>query len=102
MISYDTVSEAVNGLKQRGYNIDFNVEYDCIVCHETPLSLLPNEFEITEVHRFEGDTDPADEAVVYAIESKHGEKGVLVNAFGIYSDSVSDELIEKLKMQHHN
>lgn len=102
MISYDTVSEAVNGLKQRGYNIDFNVEYDCIVCHDTPLSLLPNEFEITEVHRFEGDTDPADEAVVYAIESKHGEKGVLVNAFGIYSDSVSDELIEKLKMQHHN
>lgn len=102
MISYDTVSEAVNGLKQRGYTIDFNMEYDCIVCHETPLSLLPNEFEITEVHRFEGDTDPADEAVVYAIESKHGEKGVLVNAFGIYSDSVSDELIEKLKVQHHN
>ncbi|MBI1782647.1 MAG: phosphoribosylpyrophosphate synthetase [Sphingobacteriales bacterium] len=102
MISYDTVSEAVNGLKQRGYNIDFNMEYDCIVCHETPLSLMPNEFEITEVHRFEGDTDPADEAVVYAIESKHGEKGVLVNAFGIYSDSVSDELIEKLTVQHNN
>lgn len=102
MISYDTVSEAVNGLKQRGYTIDFNLEFDCIVCHETPLSLLPNEFEIVEVHRFEGDTDPADEAVVYAIESKHGEKGVLVNGFGIYSDSVSDDLIEKLKVQHHN
>lgn len=102
MFSYDTVSEAVNGLKQRGYTIDFNMEYDCIVCHETPLSLMPGEFEITEVHRFEGNTDPADEAVVYAIESKHGEKGVLVNAFGIYSDSVSDELIEKLKVQHHS
>lgn len=102
MFSYDTVSEAVNGLKQRGYNIDFNMEYDCIVCHETPLSLMPNEFEITEVHRFEGDTDPADEAVVYAIESKHGEKGVLVNGFGIYSDSVSDELIQKLTVQHNN
>ena len=102
MISYDTVSEAVNGLRQRGYTIDFNMEYDCIVCHETPLSLMPNEFEIVEVHRFEGNTDPADEAVVYAIESKHGEKGVLVNAFGIYSDSVSDELIQKLNVQHHN
>jgi hypothetical protein len=78
------------------------MEYDCIVCHDTPMSLMPNEFEITEVYRFEGDSDPADEAIVYAIESKHGEKGVLVNGFGIYSDSVSDELIEKLKVQHHN
>jgi hypothetical protein len=59
---------------------------------------MPGEFEIVEVHRFEGDTDPADEAVVYAIQSKHGEKGVLVNAFGVYSDRVSDELIEKLKV----
>lgn len=102
MIAYDTVSEAVNGLKKRGYTIDFNMQYNCIVCHETPLSLMPTEFEIVEVHRFEGNTDPGDEAVVYAIESKHGEKGVLVNAFGVYSDTVSDELIEKLKVQHHN
>ncbi|MBI2730267.1 MAG: phosphoribosylpyrophosphate synthetase [Sphingobacteriales bacterium] len=102
MFNYDTVTEAIAGLKQRGYTIDFNLEYDCIVCHDTPMSLMPGEFEITEVYRFEGDSDPADEAIVYAIESKHGEKGVLVNAFGIYSDSVSDELIKKLKVQHHN
>lgn len=102
MFSYDTVTEAIAGLKQRGFTIDFNMEYDCIVCHDTPMSLMPHEFEITEVHRFEGDSDPADEAIVFAIESKHGEKGVLVNGFGIYSDSVSDELIQKLKVQHNN
>lgn len=102
MFNYDTVTEALSGLKQRGYTIDFNMEYDRIVCHDTPMSLLPNEFEITEVYRFEGDTDPADEAIVFAIESKHGEKGVLVNGFGIYSDSVSDELIQKLTVKHNN
>ncbi|HET9057500.1 MAG TPA: phosphoribosylpyrophosphate synthetase [Chitinophagaceae bacterium] len=100
MYSYDTVTEAIAGLKQRGYIIDFNIGYDCIVCHDTPLSLMPNEFKITEVYRFEGDTDPADQAIVYAIESKHGEKGVLVNGYGVYSDQVSDELIEKLKVVH--
>jgi hypothetical protein len=102
MFNYDTVTEAIAGLKQRGYTIDFNMEYDCIVCHDTPISLMPNEFEITDFYRFEGDSDPADEAIVYAIESKHGEKGVLVNGFGIYSDSVSDELIEKLKVVHRH
>lgn len=100
MYAYDTVSQAVNGLKERGYSVDFNLEYDCIVCHKTPVSLMPNEFEITEVYRFEGNTDPADEAVVYAIESKHGQKGVLVNGFGPSADSISSDMIQKLTVRH--
>ena len=31
MFSYDTVVEAINGLKQRGYTIDFNIAYDKII-----------------------------------------------------------------------
>jgi hypothetical protein len=100
MYTYDTVSEATNGLRQRGYDVDYNLEFDCITSAHAPVSLRPSEFEITEVYRFEGNSDPADEAVVYAIESKHGEKGVLVNGFGISADAVSDEMIEKLKVRH--
>jgi hypothetical protein len=36
---------------------------------------------------------------VYAIESKSGKKGVLVNAFGVYSEPLSDEMIKKLSFQ---
>ena len=97
MHSYDTLSEAVNGLKQRGYTIDFNIEADALVCKKTPVSLAPDEFEIAEVYRFEGNTDPADEAVVYAIEGKHGHKGILVNAYGPDADAASAELVKKLK-----
>ena len=100
MYAYDTLSEAVNGLKQRGYTIDFNTDNDLVVCHTTPVSLAPDEFEIAEVYRFEGNTDPADEAVVYAIESKHGHKGILVNGYGPASDPVSDALVKKLKERH--
>jgi hypothetical protein len=99
MYTYDTVSQAVQGLKERGYSIDFNIEEDCIVCHQTPVKLRPDEFAISEVHRYEGDSDPGDEAVVYAIESKHGQKGVLVNGFGVSADAVGDELISKLEMK---
>ena len=100
MFTYDTVVEAVNGLKQRGYTIDFNLEHDRIFCHKTPVSLLPSEFEITEVYRFEGDSDPADEAVVYAIESRHGLKGVLVNGFGISAETIGEEMVKKLSVRH--
>lgn len=99
MASYDTVTQAVNDLKKRGYTMDFNLTENCIVCHEEKFN--PAEFEITEVYRFEGDTDPADEAIVFAIESSNGLKGVLVNAFGVYSEPMSDEMIKKLSF-HKN
>lgn len=94
MPAYDTVSQAVTELKKRGYTMDFNLSENCIVCHEDKFS--PDDFEIMEVYRFEGSSDPADEAVVFAIESKSGLKGVLVNGFGIYSEPMSDEMIRKL------
>jgi hypothetical protein len=100
MYTYDTVTEALGDLKRRGYTIDFNLAFDRIVCHETPVSLSPDEFEIVEVHRYEGNSDPGDEEVVYAIESKHGHKGILVDAFGLYADEVSSEMLEKLKINY--
>ena len=99
MHTYDTITEAVNGLKKRGYTIDFNIEADRIFCKETALSLSPAEFDIAEVYRFEGNSDPADEAIVYAIESKHGQKGILVNGFGPSADAVGEEMVEKLRMK---
>lgn len=93
-ISYDTVTEAVNGLKARGFKVDFNLRENCIICDDQRFD--PREFEIREVYRFEGITDPADQAIVYGIESQSGLKGVLVNGYGIYSEPLSDELAKKL------
>jgi hypothetical protein len=100
MFTYDTVAEAVNGLKERGYSIDFNLEAGKIFCDKTLLSLAPADFEITEFHRFEGNSDPADEAVVYAIESKDGQKGLLVTGFGITAEGIGEEMVEKLTVRH--
>lgn len=99
MYTYDTVAEALKGLKQRGYSIDFNLEADRIHCPDQELSLKPEDFTITEFYRFEGESDPADEAVVYAIESRDGEKGLLVTGFGITAEGVGEEMVEKLSMK---
>lgn len=53
-------------------------------------------FDIVEVYRYEGNTDPSDEATVYAIESKTGLKGVLVTGYGV-SENISSDILEKLK-----
>ena len=100
MKSYDTLTEAITCLKARGFDLDFNLKETQIECTTTGRKLSPNEFEITEVYRFEGDTDPGDEMVLYAIESKDGLKGTLMNAYGVYSNTISNELIGKLTVQH--
>lgn len=96
MFSYDTVSEAVNGLRKRGFTLDFNLQENCLICHGHKLN--PEDFEIVEVYRFEGMTDPADEAVVYAVSSDKGVKGVLVSGYGISAEGMSAEMAKKLEM----
>ena len=96
MYAYDTVSGAVSGLKKRGFTMDFNLKDNCLICHEDKFNA--DDFEIVEFYRFEGESDPADEAVVYAIESKNGQKGVLVNGYGPSSDAMSSEMAKKLQV----
>jgi len=51
------------------------------------------------VYRFEGNSDPDDQDVVYAIESKDGAiKGVVSSAYGLYADDASAEMISKLSI----
>ena len=92
---YATVSEALNELRKQGFTVDFNLESNCIVCH--PEKFHPEDFKIVDVYRYEGETDPADEAAVYAIESKTGLKGILVTAYGASMDNRSAAILDKLK-----
>jgi hypothetical protein len=98
MYSYDTVTEAINGLKVRGYILDFNLEENELICFNPSLRVHPDDFSIHEVHRFEDNTDPDDQAILFAIESKDGHKGVLLNAYGAKNDLAAGLLVQKLKI----
>ena len=93
-LHYATVSEALNKLKEQGFTIDFNIDGDHLITEEQRIH--HDEFEIVDVYRYEGNTDPGDEATVYAIASKGGLKGVLVTGYGVSSDKASDEILKKL------
>ncbi len=98
MISYDTLSQAISGLRQRGYTVDFNLEENCLVCNGDKYDI--RDFRITEFYRFEGDTDPSDEAVIYAIESANGIRGILVSGYGVSAEGMSADMAKKLSFQH--
>lgn len=93
---YDTVVNAINTLRQRGFTIDFNVEDDYILKGTSKMDV--NDIYIVDVYRYEGDTDPSDEAVVYALECSAGEKGILVTGYGASAvDGNAAALLSKLQ-----
>ena len=97
MRTYETMSEAITDLQKRGYDHDFNLAAEGLESKAKNKRLRADEFEIDEVYRFEGETDPGDSNVVYAISSvDHGIKGILVNAYGVYADSASADVVSKL------
>ena len=100
MKNYATLTEALDVLRRRGYTEDFNLKPTCLECAAKQVELHPNDFEITEVYRFEGATNPDDSSVLYAIAGKDGLKGVLVDAYGMYATSVSTDMLAKLSIRH--
>ncbi len=99
MENYDNLIEAIAGLKKLGYTEDFNLMADCIQPTNQDLKLFHNDFEIDKTFIFEGDESSADDtSILYVISSeKFNLKGSLVNATGIYSDDLTDEMLQKLR-----
>lgn len=100
---YDTASEAIYDLQQKGYTFDFTLwaEKECLICHKTGTELSPDEFDIDYFYRFEGNSDPGDSMIVYAISSASKNiKGIVVNAFGMYSDGLASSIVKKLNKHY--
>jgi hypothetical protein len=98
MYSYDTLTEALNGLKKRGYTENFNLKPFCIECPSLALQLYPEDFTIDEYYRFEVNSDPDDNSIIYAISAKDGLKGVLIDAYGVYAENMTPEMAAKMKV----
>ena len=96
MKTFDTLSETMYYLKSVGYNQDFNLHPDWIEAPSLKLKLAPEEFHVDQVHRFEGMTNPDDSAILFAVSSSNGVKGLLVDAYGPYANSLSPEMNRKL------
>jgi hypothetical protein len=94
----DTLTEVINTLRREGYTEDFNLRQNWLECREGSCRVMADEFKIDQVFRFDDNTDPDDESVLYAISSEpHGLKGILVNSYSIYSEPLANELAAALR-----
>jgi len=97
MKNYESLADALDDLRKRGYGSDFATQTVCLYCGDLDLRLNPEEFKVDEVYGFEGNSNPGDNAVLYAISSSTGLKGTLVDGYGAYGDSLNLEMAKKLQ-----
>jgi len=71
---YNDLMEAIDGLKARGYDRDFNLTSDCLVCKKSNSKLYPDQFNVDAFYRFEGMSSTDDNSIIYAISLSDGTK----------------------------
>lgn len=94
---HSTLVDVIRDWKAAGFGADLFVAggvLHCRQCHETHR---PEEAEIVHVARFEGASDPDDEAVAFALRCVHcATRGILVAAYGPNASAEEADVIVAL------
>ena len=93
----ETLSQVVNRLNAAGYTDDFRAEPNGLRAVASGCTHTPESLRIDEVVRFEGVTDPDDEAIVFALHCRtHGTRGTYVTAYGPQMSPLDAEMVRRL------
>ncbi|MCE3226388.1 MAG: hypothetical protein K0S32_939 [Bacteroidetes bacterium] len=92
-----TLSSCINSLTRNGFEVQFKVVKGGLKSLTTEKVYRPDEVKIVNFFRFEGESDPADSSILYAIETSEGEKGTLNDAYGVYNDTNISAFIKEVE-----
>ena len=84
----------LNRMVLDGYDDDFKINEEGLQSLKTEKIYKPDEVAIVNFFRFEGQSDPGDNSIMYVIETADGLKGTLVDAYAPYADSKITEFMD--------
>lgn len=97
-----TLVECINVIRTRGYKTNFIAVNGERIKNEDGKLYEPAEVKINNFYRFEGESDPGDSSILYAVETTDGNKGYITNAYGPYADIKVSEFIHGVEnIQKH-
>jgi hypothetical protein len=83
----NTLTSCVNKVVKDGYIDNFKITEEGLYSYTKEKNYHPDQITIINFYRFEGQSDPADNAILYVIETSDGSKGTIIDAYGPYSDA---------------
>ena len=97
MENFSTKSDVIIDLQKKGYELDYVVSNENLLCVQDKELLNPDDFEIVESYRIENEIEQEEGCVIYAINSiQNGLKGILMIAYSGFAHGVSIHLWSKL------
>lgn len=82
-----TLSEILNILRKKGIVKDVRMnEQNEMVLQDSDKVYQPQDLCILKTYRFEGNSSPDDNAVLYLVEDKDGEKATILDSYGSESN----------------
>ena len=94
----ESLREALDRLATGGYDAEFVVRDRQLTCTGCDAPVGAGDVVIDDLVRFEGDSDPDEQLVVYAISSGPcGRKGTLTVGFGPEIDADDLEIVLQLR-----
>jgi hypothetical protein len=93
----DTLSDAIRRLQAMGYTGNWNATPDHrLQCDASGDFLEPSEAQVDHILRFEGESDPGDMTILFALRTPAGTKGLYTAAFGALTSPEDAEVIARL------
>lgn len=93
-----TVTEAVAFLREQGYTDKVELKGTDLVSGRTNISCALINVIVDHAFRFEGNSDPADEAIVLGLRYPDTDiRATLVSAFGPDADPATAEFFRRLR-----
>jgi hypothetical protein len=93
-----TLTTCLQRAVKDGYTENFTVTKQGL-CAADNCTYSPEDVQVVDFFRFEGESDPADNTILYIIECK-GKKGTIVDAYGHYSDGLVSSFMTRVQEQH--
>lgn len=85
-------------LNSDGFTADFVVSDGMMHTMENDKkTYTPEDVTIVDFYRFEGESNPGDMTILYAIEAGDGVKGTISSAYGPYADTDTDDFLKKVE-----
>lgn len=72
--------------KKDGYDTDFKVTKAGLSSTDNQNLYSPDKIKVNNFYRFEGASDPSENAILYLLETSDGTKGILTDAYGTYAN----------------
>ncbi len=92
-----SMATCMNKIVLDGYVDTFKVTETGLHSLKEDRYYQPQDVCIVNYFRFEGMSDPADNTILYQIETSDGLKGSLVDAYGAYSDAGVNEFMKEVQ-----